>query len=82
MPLTKNMLLNWYFSMKKKKLRKIRIFFDVENWLWKSEIGIFRSLDLERKLIYQKKFQWKSAIFHSSKLPFDAEVAEKFLNFI
>ena len=25
-------------------------------------------------------FIWKSAIFHSSKLPFDAEVAEKFLN--
>ena len=75
------MPLNWYSSMKK-KLRRIRIIFDLENWLRKSEIGIFRSLDLERKLIYQKNLLWKSAIFHSSKLPFDAEVAEKVLNVI
>jgi hypothetical protein len=33
-------------------------------------------LDLERKLIYQKNFLWKSTFFHSSKLPFHAEVAE------
>ena len=33
-------------------------------------------------LICQKKFLWKSAIFHSIKLPFDAEVAEKILNAI
>ena len=38
----------------KKNLRKIRIIFDIENWLWKSEIGIFLSLDLERMLIRQK----------------------------
>ena len=31
-------------------------------------------------LIYQKKFLWKSAIYPSIKLPFDAEIAEKFLN--
>ena len=43
------------------------------------EIGIFRLLDLERTLIYQKKNLWKSAIFHSIKLPFDAEVAKKLL---
>ena len=65
-----------------KKLSKIRIIFDIENWLWKSEIGNFRSLDLERVLIYQKFFFWKSAIFHSIKLPFDADVAEKILNII
>ena len=41
---------------------------------------IFRSLDLERMLIYQESFLWKSAILHSIKPPFDAEVAEKFLN--
>ena len=29
-----------------------------------------------------KKKLWESAIFHSIKLPFDAEVAEKFLNVI
>ena len=33
--LSKNVLLNWYSSMKK-RLRKIRMIFDEENWLWKS----------------------------------------------
>ena len=66
----------------KKKLRKIGIIFDLENWLWKSEIGVFRSLDLEWMLIWQKNVLWKSAIYHSIKLPFDAEVAEKLLNVI
>jgi hypothetical protein len=42
-----------------KKYGKIRIIFDIENWLWKSEIGTFRSLDLERTLIYQKTFKMK-----------------------
>ena len=64
----------------KKKLRKIRIIFDIENWLWKSEIVIFRSLDLERRLIWQKIVLWKSAIFHSINLPFDEQFAEKILN--
>ena len=60
-----------------KKLRKIRIIFDLENWLWKSEIGTFQSVDLELTLAYQKTFiRWKSAI----KMPFDVQVAEKFLN--
>ena len=68
-------------SSMKKKLRKIRIVFDIENWLWKSEIGIFQSLDLKRTLIYQIFFKEK-VLFHSIKLPFDAEVAEKFLNVI
>ena len=77
--LTLNIPLNWYFSMKR-KLRKIWVIFDIENWLWKSEIGI--SLDLERMLIWQKKNPWKSAIFLSNKLPFDAKVDEKFLNVI
>ena len=35
-------------------MRKIWITFDIENWLWKSEIGIFWSLDLEGVLIWQK----------------------------
>ena len=45
--------LNYIFN--EKKIRKIRIIFDIENWLW-------------------------SAIFHSIKLLFDAEVAENILN--
>ena len=40
MTITKNLLLNWYSSMKK-KIRKIQIIFDVENWLWKSDLGTF-----------------------------------------
>ena len=47
----------------KKKMRKILIIFDIENWLWKSEIGNFRSLDLERVLIYQKKFLMEKCYF-------------------
>ena len=47
------------FFNEKKKLRKIRIIFDIENWLWKSEIGNFRSLDLEWVLIYQNFFFMK-----------------------
>ena len=66
--------------MKKKEMRKIWIIFDIENWFWKSEINIFWLRDLEQILVWQKFFLWKSAIFHSIKLPFDAEVAEKFLN--
>ena len=74
MSITKNMPLKWYSSMKK-NFGKIRIIFDIENWLWKSGIGTFQPLDLERTLIYQK-----TAIYHSIKLPFDVDVAEKFLN--
>ena len=56
---------------------------NIENWLWKSEIGIFWWLDLERTYVdLSKIFLWKSAIYHSIKLPFDAKVAEKFLNVI
>ena len=36
----KNVLINWHSAMKK-KLRKIRMIFDKENWLWKSDIGTF-----------------------------------------
>ena len=43
---------------------------------------IFRSLDLERMLIYQEIFLWKSAILHSIKLPFDVQAAEKTLHVI
>ena len=62
-------------------MRKFWIIFDIENWLGKSEIGIFWLLDLDLKLILQKRFFFlKGGIFHSIKLPFDAEVDGKFLN--
>ena len=48
--------------------------FDIKDWLWKSEIGIFRSLDLDLTF---SLFLWKIAIFHSIKLPVDAEVDGK-----
>ena len=41
---------------------------------------IFQSPPAKGTLICHKFFLWKSAIFHSIKPPFDAEVAEKFLN--
>ena len=63
------------------KLRKIQIIFDIKNWLWKLVIDIFWMLDLERMLIWQIFF-WKSAIFHSIKLPFDVQSAEKILHVI
>jgi hypothetical protein len=52
------MPLKWY-SSKKFFFGKIRTIFDIENWLWKSEIGTFPTLDLERTLIYQKTFKIK-----------------------
>ena len=42
----------------------------------------FQSLDLDRMLIYQEIFLWKSAILHSIKLPFDVQAAEKILHVI
>ena len=54
--LTKKVRLTYYSSMKK-KLREIRMIFDVENLLWKSEIGSFQSLDLERMLIWKKSIE-------------------------
>ena len=43
---------------------------------------IFQLLDLDRMLIWQFFFLWKSAIYHSIKLPFDAQVIQKILNVI
>ena len=65
----------------KKKLKKIRIIFDKQIDFESKKLAFFWSLDLERTLIWQS-FLWKSAIFHSIKLPFDAEVDEIFLNVI
>ena len=42
----------------------------------------FRSLDLERMLIYQEFLLWKIAIIHLIKLPFDVQGAEKILHVI
>ena len=55
---TKNLPLKWC-SLMKFFFWKIWIIFDRENWLWKSEIGTFRSLDLELTLIQQKTFNMK-----------------------
>ena len=49
MSITKNVPL---LFLNEKKEKNIWMIFDIENWLWKSEIGNFRSLDLERVLIY------------------------------
>ena len=56
--------------------RKIWKFFDFESQKWQFLTDLFRAeVDLPKKI-----FLWKSAFFRSSKLPFDAKVAEKFLN--
>jgi hypothetical protein len=58
---------------------KILIMFNIENWLWKSEL----SLNLEHKLIriFKKPFNMrKFYTCHSINLPFDAKVAKKNLN--
>ena len=52
MSIAKNVLLRWYSSMKK-KLRKIRMIFDIEHWLWKSNIGTFWKLAINPKLKIQ-----------------------------
>ena len=44
-----NVLLNWYFSMK--KMIKIPMIFDIENWLWKSNFGTFWH---QFKIMYDK----------------------------
>ena len=51
--ITTKMPLNWYSSMKK-IFRKIRIIFEIENWLWKSKIRIFQSPPAKHTLICQK----------------------------
>ena len=48
MYIKKKVVLNWYYSVKK-KFRKIPMIFDVENWLWKSDLGSF-----------EDPFEWKS----------------------
>ena len=58
---------------------KIQTIFDIENWLWKSEIGTFQPLDLKRWST-KRPLRWKSATYHSIKQPFDVEFAENFLN--
>jgi hypothetical protein len=71
------MPLDWDPSMKKNEkdsdnflCRKLTL--KVRNWHF--SITWFRA-----EVYLPKKNLWKTAIFHSSKLPFDAEVAEKFL---
>ena len=55
MSITKYVLLNWYSSMKK-KLRKIPMTFEIENWLWKLKFGAFWHLLITPIL----KIQWFS----------------------
>ena len=67
MSITTKMPLNWYSSMKN-FFRKIRIIFDIENWLWKSEIRIFQSPPAKRTLICQN-------FFFFEKVPFSIQLS-------
>ena len=54
--------------------------FDFWSTLFTKIMLIFKSIDLELMLTWQKKKLWKSVFYHSIKLPFDAEAAEKIIN--
>ena len=56
-------IIRFFWGHFRKKLGKIRIIFDIKNWLWKSEIGFFRSLDLEQVLIWLNIFLLKKFYF-------------------
>ena len=68
------MPLNWYLQWK--KIIKIWIIFDFES----QKSGFFNRHLPNIRWSAKKIFLWKSAIFYSIKLPFDAEVVEKILN--
>ena len=42
----KNDSLNCFEQVKRSKIRKFRIIFDIENWLWKSNFGTFWHLPI------------------------------------
>ena len=77
MSTTKNMPLNWYSSMKKNKNEKDSDNFWHRKLTLKVKDCLFLSLDLTKYFLL-----WESAIFHSIKLPFDAQVVQKILNVI
>ena len=52
MSITTNVLLSWYSSMKK-KIRKIPMIFDIENWLWKWNFGTM--IHIFEKLFFKLK---------------------------
>ena len=75
-----------FFLIEEYQFRGIFVVIDI---FWKLQflnhfvtkiMPIFQSPPAKRTLICQKINLWKSAIFHSIKPPFDAKVAEKFLN--
>ena len=70
----KVVLLVSYSSMKK-KFGMIRMIFDLENWLWKSEFQ-----DLHGRWSAKDLLQWESAIYHSIKLGFEEQVSKKFFS--
>ena len=63
---------------------KIQTIFDIENWLWKSEIGTFQiSISWFRMYVDLPKNFWGENVLLMTqlfKLPLYVEVAEKFLN--
>ena len=67
---TKNVLQNFYSSMK--KIRKIWIIFNVENWLWKSDFGTFWHLPITPIL----KIQW----FHLTTVDFQPKNLSNFVS--
>ena len=79
MSIAKNMPLKWYSSMKK-KLERFRYFLTLKIELESQKSVLLDGLIYIICLSTKKLLRWKSAVYHSVKLPFDVEVAEKFLN--
>ena len=50
MSIRKNVLLNWYVFFNEKKMRKMPMIFEIENWLWKSNFGAFWQLAVNPKI--------------------------------
>ena len=66
---TKNVVLDWYSSMKF-FFRKIQMLFEIEKWLWKSDLGTFwRPMWICVK-VKSKKYFYFTDFFSSSKLIF------------
>ena len=79
MSITKNVPLKWYYSVKK-KIKEIRIIFDIEIDFESQNFAIFTDRFQIGGWSARDLLQWESAIYHSIKLGFEGQVAKKFLN--
>ena len=61
--LTQNGLLNWYSRMKKKvekRWKQKTLFFDIENWLWKYNLGTFWEPGIRTWCLFNLAKNWSN----------------------